>query len=248
MALNLSNAVGAPIGDTQGIGTIANDDAAPDLSVGNASVTEGNSGQRTLTFNVSLTGDTDLDATVDFATAGVTATAGTDYVDGSGTLTIPAGDGAATIAVTANGDTTFESDETLSVTLSDPTDALLVDGTAVGTIHDDDKAPTVLTVGVARAPRSIAVTGVMERARSGLRVTATLFRKTHGGAFVKITGKTVRIRHLGDRDHDGKPDGSYGVSFARPRAKGTYKMVVRFKGTSDYKPCSRARVFNLAAT
>ena len=93
MALNLANAVGAPIGDAQGIGTIANDDAAPGLSVGNASVTEGNSGQRMLTFTVSLSGDTDLDATVDFATAGVTATAGTDYVDGSGTLTIPAGDG-----------------------------------------------------------------------------------------------------------------------------------------------------------
>ena len=29
MALNLSNASGAPIGDAQGIGTIANDDAAP---------------------------------------------------------------------------------------------------------------------------------------------------------------------------------------------------------------------------
>ena len=134
------------------------------------------------------------------------------------------------------------------MTLSDPTDALLVDGTAVGTIHNDDKAPTALTVRVARAPRSIAVTGVMERARSGLRVTATLFRKAPSGRFVKVTAKTVRIRHLGDRDHDGKPDGSYAVSFARPHAKGTYKVVVRFKGTSDYKPCSRARVFTLTAT
>ena len=33
MALNLANAVDPPIGDTQGIGTIANDDAAPGLSV-----------------------------------------------------------------------------------------------------------------------------------------------------------------------------------------------------------------------
>jgi hypothetical protein len=93
----------------------------------------------------------------------------------------------------------------------------------------------------------VAVTGVMERARSGLRVTATLFRKAHG-RFVKITAKTVRIRHLRDRDHDGKPDGSYAVTFARPRAKGTYKVTVRFHGTPDYKPCSRARIFTLAAT
>ena len=78
-------------------------------------------------------------------------------------------------------------------------------------------------------------------------MTATLFRKAHG-RFVKITAKTVRIRHLGDRDHDGKPDGSYAVTFPRPHAKGTYKVVVRFKGTADYKPCSRARIFTLAAT
>ena len=247
MALNLSIPVGAPIGDAQGVGTIANDDDAPGVSVGNASVTEGNSGQRMLTFTVSLTGDTDVDATVDFATAALTAAQGTDFLGSSGTLTIPAGDTSAPIAVVVNGDAAFEGDETLSMTLSDPTGALIVDGTAVGTIHNDDKAPTALTVRVARAPRSLDVTGVMERARSGLRVTATLFRKAHG-RFVKITAKTVRIRHLGDRDHDGKPDGSYAVTFPRPHAKGTYKVVVRFKGTSDYKPCSRARIFTLAAT
>ncbi len=246
MALNLSNAVGAPIGDAQGIGTIANDDDAPGVSVGNASVTEGNTGQRMLTFTVSLTGDTDVDATVDFATAALTAAQGTDFLGSAGTLTIPAGDTSATIAVVVNGDAVFESDETLSMTLTDPAGALIVDGSAVGTIDNDDKAPTALTVRVARAPRSLKVTGVMERARSGLRVTATLFRKANG-RFVKITAKTVRIRHLGDRDHDGKPDGSYAVTFTRPHAKGTYKVVVRFKGTSDYKPCSRARVFPLAA-
>ena len=122
MALNLSNAVGAPIGDAQGVGTIANDDDAPGVSVGNASVTEGNTGQRMLTFTVSLTGDTDIDATVDFATAGVTAAQGTDFLGSTGTLTIPAGDTSAAIAVVVNGDAVFESDETLSMTLSDPTE------------------------------------------------------------------------------------------------------------------------------
>ena len=67
---------GAPIGDTQGIGTIANDDAAPGLSVGDVSVVEGNTGQKMLTFSVSLTGDTDIDATFDFATAGRLGDAG----------------------------------------------------------------------------------------------------------------------------------------------------------------------------
>ena len=247
MAVNLSNASGAPIGDTQGIGTITNDDDAPGLAVGDVSVTEGNTGQKILTFAVSLTGDTDIDATVDFATAGLTATAGTDYTDVSGALTIPAGESSATIDVVVNGDAIYEGDETLSMTLSDPVSAVLVDGAAVGTISNDDRAPTTLTLRVTRAPKNVKATGVMEHAATGLRVTATLFRKENG-RFVKIAAKTVRIRDIRDRDHDGKPDGSYAATFLRPKPGGTYKIVVRFKGTAAFKPCSRAKTFTLSAT
>jgi hypothetical protein len=247
MALNLSNASGAPIGDAQGIGTIANDDAPPGLSVGNASMAEGNAGQKMLMFTVSLTGDTDVDASVDFTTAALTATAGRDYLDAAGTLTIPAGETSATMNVIVIGDARYEGVETLSVTLSNPVSSVLVDRAAVGTIRNDDKAPTALTVRVARAPRRVTAKGVMERAKTGLRVTATLFRKKHG-RFVKIAAKTVRIRDLRDRDHDGKPDGAYAVTFLRPRPGGTYKIVVRFKGNAAYKPCHRAKIFTLAAT
>jgi hypothetical protein len=87
----------------------------------------------------------------------------------------------------------------------------------------------------------------MERAATGLPVTATLFRKEHG-RFVKIAAKTVRIHDLRDRDHDGKPDGSYAATFVRPRAGGTYKILVRFKGTAGFKPCRRTKTFTLTAT
>ncbi len=246
MAVNLSNASGPPIGDTQGIGTIANDDDAPGLSVGDVSVLEGNTGQKMLTFSVSLTGDTDIDATVDFATAGLTATPGADYADAAGTLTIDAGDTGTTIDVLVNGDATYEGDETLSVTLSDPASAVLVDGAAVGTIRNDDKAPTTVTVRIARAPTKIVATGIMEHAHAGLRITATLFRKAHG-RFVKVTAKTARVRDLRDRDADGKPDGAYTAKFLRPTSKGLYKVVVRFKGSAAYKPCIRSKVFRLPA-
>ena len=247
LALNLANPAGAPIGDPQGVGRIGNDDAAPGLSVGDVSVTEGNTGPKMLTFTVSLTGDTDLDATVDFASAGATATAGTDYVDAVGTLTIPAGATSTTFDVAVNGDTTFESDETLSVTLSDPTDGLLVDGAAVGTIRNDDKAPTTVTVRVVRAPTKIVTSGILEHAQAGLRITATLFRKAHG-RFLKVTAKTARVRDIRDRDGDGKPDGAYAATFLRPKPAGSYKVVVRFKGTAAYKPCSRSKSFSLSAT
>jgi hypothetical protein len=246
MAVNLSNASGAPIGDSQGIGTIANDDDAPGLSVGDVSVVEGNTGQKMLTFSVALAGDTDIDATFDFATAGLSATQGTDYADTAGTMTIDAGDTGATIDVVVNGDATYEGDETLSVTLSDPASAVLVDGAAVGTIRNDDKAPTTVTVRIARARTKIVATGVLEHAHAGLRITATLFRKTHG-RFAKVTAKTARVRNLRDRDGDGKPDGAYTAKFLRPKSKGLYKVVVRFKGSAAYKPCTRSKVFRLPA-
>jgi hypothetical protein len=247
MAVNLSNASGAPIGDAQGIGTIANDDGAPGLSVGDVSVAEGNTGQKMLTFSVSLTGDTDIDATFDFATAGLTAAQGTDYADAAGTLTIAAGETDATIDVVVNGDVTYEGDETLSVTLSDPASAILVDGAAVGTIRNDDKAPTTVTVRVRRAPTKVLATGILEHAQAGLRVKATLFRKANG-RFVKVTQKTARVRDVRDRDGDGKPDGAYTAKFLRPKSKGTYKVVIQFAGTAAYKPCTRSKVFRLPPT
>ena len=45
----------ATIADAQGLGTITDDDAAPTLSIGDVTVTEGDSGTTTPTFTVSLT-------------------------------------------------------------------------------------------------------------------------------------------------------------------------------------------------
>jgi hypothetical protein len=247
VVLNLSNSTNAPIGNAQGIGTISNDEPAPTVSVGDASVLEGNSGTTVLSFPVSLTGATDLDAHIDFATSDVTASAGTDYVAASGTLTIPAGDTNGTINVTVNDDTTYEPNETLLLTLSNPTDALVGDGTAQGTITNDDKRPTTLTLQVVRKPRAVVAKGLLEPTTSGHRVTVTLFRK-QGGKFVKLAAKTARVRYLKDRDGDGKTDGSYTATFLRPRTRGSYKILTRFKGAATYKPRSLGRIFTLAAS
>jgi hypothetical protein len=245
--VDLSNASGAPIGDPEGIATIVNDDAAPVVSVADVSKTEGNTGTSLLTFTVSLVGDSDLDATVDWATAGGTATAGTDYVGDSGTLTIPAGAAAGTVNVVVNGDIAYEANETLSLTLTDPTDATIGDGVAQGTITNDDKAPTTLTLRVVRKPHAVVAKGLLEPATSGERVTVTLLRK-QGGKFVKVAAKTVPVRYLKDRDGDGKTDGSYTATFTRPKAKGSYKVVTRFKGTANYKARSIAKIFTLSAS
>ena len=114
---------------------------------------------------------------MDWATASGTAAAGTDYVAESGTLTIPAGATTGTVNVVVNGDLVYESNETLSLLLSNPLGATIGDGSAQGTILNDDKAPTAVTVGVVRKPRAVIAKGLLEPASSGERVTVTLFRK-----------------------------------------------------------------------
>jgi fibronectin-binding autotransporter adhesin len=136
-------------GTTTGIGTINNDDATS-MSVANASVTEGNAGTTVLNFTVSLTAPNKDPVTVNFATSPGTATPGTDYVASSGTLTIPSNVLSAQIPITINGDTLFENDETINLTLSAPVGATLSAATAVGTIIDDEQI--TLSIADATAP------------------------------------------------------------------------------------------------
>jgi hypothetical protein len=247
LALDLSDATGAPIGDAQGIATITNDDSPPVASVTDVSTTERNAGTSLLRFVVSLSGGSDIDASLDFATANITATAGLDYVAASGTLTIPAGAASGTVNVVVKGDAAYETDETLSLTLGNPGDAVIGDGGARGTITNDDKAPTTITLRTVKKPRALLAKGVLEPAKSGDRVTATLLRKRNG-RFVRITAKRVLVRSFRDRDRDGKTDGSYVVTFLRPKTGGTYKILLRFNGTKTKKPCTRAKVFKLPRT
>jgi large repetitive protein len=247
LALDLSDATGAPIGDAQGIATITNDDSPPIASVTDVSKTEGNAGTSLLRFVVSLSGGSDIDASLDFATANITATAGLDYLAASGTLTIPAGAASRTVNVVVKGDPAYETDETLSLTLGNPGDAVIGDGGARGTITNDDKAPTTITLRTVKKPRALLAKGVLEPAKSGDRVIATLLRKRNV-RFVRITAKRVPVRSFRDRDRDGNTDGSYVVTFLRPKTGGTYKILLRFNGTKTKKPCTRAKVFKLPRT
>lgn len=115
------------------------------VSIGDASITEGDAGAKILTFTVTRSDNTG-DFTVDYLTANGTAEAGSDYAGVNGapnTLTFTAG-GALTqqIAITINGDTDIEADEDFTVTLGNLVNskgsAAIGDGTATGTVQADD--------------------------------------------------------------------------------------------------------------
>ena len=115
-----------------------------ELSVSDAAVSEGNAGTTALQFTVSLSEAGTVPVTVKVATANGSALANSDYTPlGATTLTFAPGETSKTITVEAIGDTLFENDETFSIVLSDATGGVIRDGTGLGTIRNDDAAPTV---------------------------------------------------------------------------------------------------------
>ncbi len=119
----------------------------------------------TATFTVSLSDGTDPSATVDFATSDGSATAGEDYTDTSGNLTVPAGS-SATIDVPILNDVLDEPGENFAVNLSNPVGAVIGTASATGTITDNDATPTLAITGPATvneddgtATYSVAITG-----------------------------------------------------------------------------------------
>jgi Calx-beta domain-containing protein/virulence factor lipase-like protein len=115
---------------------IAND--LPIITIANASVTEGDGGIRTLTFTVALSRDSLQPVSVHYSTADGTAKAGEDYETASGTLVFAPGETTKTITIIITGDPTKEDKESFFVELSQADNAVLLDGTGVGTIFDDD--------------------------------------------------------------------------------------------------------------
>jgi predicted extracellular nuclease len=113
----------------------------PFLSVTDASLTEGDAGTTTFTFQVLLSFPAGAGGvTFDVATANGTATtANGDYValllPGQG---IPPGASSASFSVTVNGDTTAEPNETFFLDLLNVTGALFIDAQGQGTILNDD--------------------------------------------------------------------------------------------------------------
>src|SRR4029079_3824468 len=97
--VNLTNASNASIANSQGIGTITDNDAAPTVqfSATTSSVTEGNSGTSPVTLTVNLSNASASALTVQCDTADGTAVAGTDYQQKSGTLTFAPGTTSQTI-------------------------------------------------------------------------------------------------------------------------------------------------------
>jgi hypothetical protein len=110
----------------------------PTVSVADASKVEGTGTDGPMRFNVTLSQSSAGTVTVAFATADGTAVAPADYAAKTGTVTFSPGQTSKRIGVRIKADSVNEANETFTVVLSNASGATIADGTAVGTILDDD--------------------------------------------------------------------------------------------------------------
>jgi DNA-binding transcriptional regulator YhcF (GntR family) len=128
---------------TAQVGTVYWEIVAPQLSVGDTNVYEGPSASTTpMYFMASLSKTSDSPVSVAYSTSNGTGIAGVDYLATNGTLTIPAGQMAATAEVVVVGNDTEEYGyKTVYLVLSNAVGGALQNGTAEGRILDDDDQP-----------------------------------------------------------------------------------------------------------
>jgi Calx-beta domain-containing protein len=155
ISLSVSSIDLGVVGSTSdtGTGTIVDNDGAPNITIGDASSTEGSA----ISFPVSLSNPSSTDITLTFTLVNGTASS-SDYTTTDVQISIPAGQTAASVVIPTTGDAIDESNETFSVSVGSVDAGTVGDtsDTATGTINDDDGAPGV-TIGDA----SISEGGVL---------------------------------------------------------------------------------------
>src|SRR5262249_14452300 len=156
------NAVNATIADAQGVGTILNDDGSGGVTFTPATNFAVGTSPASAAVAVFKWDGGSKSVAESLATADNTATAGSDYVATSGTLTFNPGDTSKTIAVVVNGDTVVERNETFFVNLTNAVNATIADAQGVGTILNDDGSGGVTftpatNFAVGTSPVSVAV-------------------------------------------------------------------------------------------
>jgi chitinase len=150
--LTLLSAENLTIGRATATGVIANDDfddTHRTLSIGDASVLEGNNTGENVVVRFPITLATASPRTVSVRVRTTPGTAsGGDFSGIDRIVSIPAGATGAFVNVSITEDRVFEPDETFTVTLSEPTNAVLGSPiTATGTILDDDATDRTLSIG-----------------------------------------------------------------------------------------------------
>jgi Calx-beta domain len=202
--VTLSSAVNADIEHGRAKVTIFSDDSVvppPVLSIADATVVEGDTGERDAEFTVTLSAPSTRTITVAYSTIAGTAAEGDDYDGKSGVLTFTPGQTSRIIRVEVDGDLKLEGDETFTVALAAPVNATLGDAEGNCTIVNDDvpALPAIsigdatIVEGTGAASRMAFVITLGKYSASGVSVAFSTVAgtATPGVDFVPTTGTTT---------------------------------------------------------
>jgi hypothetical protein len=146
--VDLSGPVNAVLGQAHAVGTILDNDPLPTILLSNCTVFEGSPGSSWCTFGSILSPPSEKVVIASYTTADGSASAGSDYVTSSGTVTFPASPTQGiTILVEMLGDLDPERDETFSLRFTSAENAIAGDP-GTGLILDDDRREIGLAHGM----------------------------------------------------------------------------------------------------
>ncbi|HVJ81575.1 MAG TPA: Calx-beta domain-containing protein [Planctomycetia bacterium] len=214
----------------------------PKITIPDVSVQEGFEGERIAKFLVWLNSSSASPVSVKYNVVAGTATAGTDYRPVSGTLEFGPGEIVKEVDVAVFGEYLFEPDETFTVVLSDPVNADIADGSALGTILNDDDPPPPNQINIANDVFKREGHGGVVKFKfevtlanpSGQAVTVSYrtvddTAKTSDGDYTRATGtltfspgqttKTVTVEVRGDRKRE--PDENFFLELVDPSSNAT---------------------------
>lgn len=134
---------------------LGNAPPTPTVSVSNVSVTEGDSGSTSAQVMLSLSAAATGTTTIGYRTVAGSATAGTDFIASTGTVSIRAGATSATVSIAIVGDLAVEGNETLTVEVTSVNGQAVTGVSGTVTIIDND-------VGGAGPPVTISNAAVTE--------------------------------------------------------------------------------------
>lgn len=212
----------------------------PRVSIGDASVPEGDRASRAARFSVSLDRPAPVDVMVAYRTVDGTAKTGRDFTGRNGAVTIPAGALSVPLTVPVLGDRTDEPHERFTVELGSTVGAEVFRGSGVGRILDDDPSGA-RRIGVGDAAivegddgvRVVRFTVSLSSAAS--RPVSVAYATAGGSAspgidFVPVSGsvivpagatsKVVSVRVRPDTDVEGNESFTLRVSDVRGAAPG----------------------------
>lgn len=162
--------------------------AEPEITISDADGHEGDD----LEFTVSLNRQASVPVDVTYTSVDGTATASEDYTAASGVLTFAVGDTEKTITIATIADNVDEGAETFGIQLSNPVNANISDGEAVGTINNTGIMPGAWLARFARTVTDQVIDVVTNR----------LNREPQEMVEAQLAGQSVPLMQIEPEDND----------------------------------------------